>query len=280
MTDTGRHCKRKGCSNTFNAIVKGKKYCCPLCVDLASKERRDKWLIAKYTGRLCVECNAPIPFRRASNKGITCSPECARERGINRLTTRIMPPCVFLGCDGLSATKKGKYAGLCSAHRQQLKEGRALTRVVRKQSTSGTCSFGGCVRKIKAQGYCATHYAQRLSGNDLVPIKLMTSERRDWVPVGTTKMTVQGYVRVKTENGWVRHHRSVMERHIGRSLESNEQVHHINGDRSDNRIENLELWSRSQPPGQRVLEKLAWAREILDQYESEEALLQPMLFSS
>lgn len=58
-----------------------------------------------------------------------------------------------------------------------------------------------------------------------------------------------------------------MEHHLGRALFRDETVHHKNGDRSDNRRENLELWSSWQPSGQRVEDKIAWARELLARYE-------------
>jgi len=41
----------------------------------------------------------------------------------------------------------------------------------------------------------------------------------------------------------------------------------VNGVRDDNRPENLELWSKSQPKGQRATDKLAWAKEIIRMYE-------------
>lgn len=60
-----------------------------------------------------------------------------------------------------------------------------------------------------------------------------------------------------------------MSEYLGRPLREGETVHHRNGRRADNRIENLELWTSNHPAGQRVEDVLAWATEIIALYGPE-----------
>jgi len=68
------------------------------------------------------------------------------------------------------------------------------------------------------------------------------------------------------QKGEVLEHRYVMEQHLGRKLLPEETVHHVNGDRQHNKIENLELFSSRHGPGQRVIDKIAFAIEMLRLY--------------
>ena len=87
-------------------------------------------------------------------------------------------------------------------------------------------------------------------------------------------INAQGYVwqyvgrdhPMSNHRGYAAQHRVVMAERIGRPLLVNENVHHLNGVRNDNREENLELWVRTQPQGQRAADLLVWARSIIQTY--------------
>jgi hypothetical protein len=91
----------------------------------------------------------------------------------------------------------------------------------------------------------------------------------------TKRVIKGGYVRlvVPGENGeesrQILEHRYVMEQHLGRPLLPRETVHHKNGNRQDNSLENLELFAKNHGPGQRVTDMIEWAIETLLQYPEE-----------
>ncbi len=90
---------------------------------------------------------------------------------------------------------------------------------------------------------------------------------------GSGTITKHGYRQIAKKNhpnsnrhGVIFEHVLVMSEYLGRPLKEKERVHHKNGIRHDNRIENLELWTHSHPYGQRVEDKIEWCKEFLELY--------------
>ena len=140
-----------------------------------------------------------------------------------------------------------------------------------------TCSVDGCEDKHYMHGFCRGH--ARRSMREAVP-----GDKGARPNYGDGHISPHGYRVIRApghpnctignkRNGkrpnYGFEHRIVMANHLGRPLSSDENVHHKNGDKLDNRIENLELWSSSQPSGQRVSDLLSWAHKIIARYQAE-----------
>jgi len=201
------------------------------------------------------DCEAPVWSR-----GL-CQFHDQRRRKGRDLTAPPRPKCVVAGkrleCS-VPGCGRGRIAqGMCEAHYARNKRGVSLTsplRASQKKQRTRRCAIPGCASPHYAQDLCCKHYARRKRHGD--PLKTLT---------GLGYINEQGY---RIVNGRPEH-RAVMEAQIGRPLRAEESVHHRNGVRDDNRPENLELWSKSQPAGQRVEDKVAWAIELLRLYRPE-----------
>lgn len=165
-----------------------------------------------------------------------------------------------------------KERGWCHGHYQRWKRlGHVQADRPLGRRTEGSCEVDGCGRSIYARRLCGPHYRRRLATGDVnaeQPLRRPTTGRHlnHGYVVIPVPSELRHLVDGETATG---EHRFVMAQHLGCALRPDESVHHRNGDRLDNRLENLELWSRWQPSGQRVEDKVKWAIELLMRYAPE-----------
>lgn len=169
--------------------------------------------------------------------------------------------CSVEGCE-----RSVKSKGMCQTHYARAWRGSPLDAPIRVWKHNAPCEVAGCERPARTKQMCEAHYLRALQGRSLSePIQRHApGEWSDW------SLNSSGYRyryrRIDGRREEQLEHRFLMEQWLGRPLVGGENVHHVNGDRSDNRRENLELWNTSQPPGQRWQDKLEWAQEIVALY--------------
>lgn len=107
------------------------------------------------------------------------------------------------------------------------------------------CSIPECGRLAKSRGLCQKHYMQwRRGASHDAP-----ATRVHYRPIGYRHQRKDGYIELKVEEGaraYPLEHRYLMEQHLGRKLTDDEQVHHVNGIKNDNRVENLVVMTNAE----------------------------------
>jgi transcriptional regulator with XRE-family HTH domain len=200
----------------------------------------------------CLKCNKEF-VKTANSAGKYCSTDCWYASDEFKIS--LPKNCLQCEKEYLTTYKEQKY---CS--------------IQCKNKGLGTKSkFCNCIVCQKEIEYFS--YKKKYCSKDCMSTHMVKQNTKE---IGALKTDAFGYIKQKVDKdylgnlkGWVYQHRYVMEQFLGRPLTNEENIHHKNGDRSDNRLENLELWSTSQPSGQRIEDKITHAKEILKQYEEE-----------
>jgi hypothetical protein len=172
-----------------------------------------------------------------------------------RLPGRTRAKCsvvVVVAGEELTCPNFVDYNGYCTKHRRRLEvHGDPIADWVptrnRRIKVYEPCKVDGCENPWRALGWCVKHYQRFKKYGDPLIVK------------GRGRGSAEGFFNEDGYRLWyvagrgpVMEHRIVMEQHLGRELDDEETVHHVDLDKVHNCFANLELWSSRHPKGARV----------------------------
>lgn len=202
---------------------------------------------------ICLNCGAEKQAKYKSHIKTFCSHQCANEYHWKQKEKKIKA-CVCQQCGKEFEVKAFDYrlthGGIKYCSRKCSGEASKRGEIVK-------CKYCGkefyTTRHEFCSPECASHY------------KSENYNHKTYYENGYVVLHKKGY----NKKGNAKQHRLVMEEHLGRRLSPDEVVHHINGIKTDNRIENLTVMSRQEHTKlHREMEKRETKNERFREYES------------
>ncbi len=153
------------------------------------------------------------------------------------------------GCKRWSVYRSLVECGVRVRHKtEERRPGKKKSRIDEVKVVADYASGLNTVQIGKAFGVCSTTIRQTLlvNGVKLRPRGGLNPSMRyktkgGYIKIPLTESELSAFRPMVGKGGLVFEHRLVMAKHIGRPLHASETVHHINGVRHDNRLENLQL---------------------------------------